>query len=599
MTTPSPTQLAGSVVAVAISADGAALNSAYQIIAVDVWTGVNRLPRARLVISDGDPARATFPISETAALIPGAALVIRLGYGTDTTPVFSGIIQRQGLEISQNGAARLIVEATDKALAMTLARSNAIFTDTTDSAVITKLIEAAGLTANVTATSTSQPAIVQYYASDWDVMMMRAQLNAMVVVVSDGSVTVKPASTGGTPVLALTYGDSILEFQAEMDAATQFSASALQSYAWDPATQKLSTSGSASTAVTTPGNLSSDTLAKVFGINAAPQQTAGTLAAADLTEWSSAELMKSRLAKIRGTVRFQGSALAVPGAMVTLAGLGDRFNGDAYVAGVHHHMSEGLWTTAIEIGLSPDWFSATAHHIMAPPAAGQLPGVANLQTGIILKTDADPDGEFRMQVQLPLLQAGGAGLWARLGSFYASNGIGAEFYPEIGDEVVVAFMDGDPRFPVILGSLYSKKNPPPVTPDTMNNRKSIVTRAKLRVDFFEDLPATEISTPGGQSVRLDDDAKTVTIKDCNGNSITMAAAGITIDSASKITLSAKTDVAITANGKVTVTGTSGVSLAGLTVKAEADTEFEAQGNAGAKLTSPAMVTIQGGLVKIN
>jgi len=420
-----------------------------------------------------------------------------------------------------------------------------------------------------------------------------------VVIAAGGKVTVAPPDTSKPPVLSLTYGESILDFRAAMDASTQYRASAIQSFAWDPATQKIAQSGNASASVSEPGNLTSDDLAKVFGIAQFPQQTAGSVAKDDLTGWSSAELLKARLAKIRGEIRFTGSALAVPGCMVTLAGLGDRFNGNAYVSGVHHHVAEGLWRTNAEIGLSPNWFAAAADDVEAPAAAGLLPAISNLQTGIVQKLDADPDGEFRVQVTLPLLQAGTSGIWARLGSFYASNGIGAEFYPEIGDEVVVAFMNGDPRFPVILGSLYSKKNPPPVPPAAANNQKSIVTRAKLRIDFFEDLPAVEISTPGKQSVRLDDKAGTIVIKDKNSNTITMAAAGITIDSGAKITMNAKTDIAITAQGKLSLKGTAGVAIAGLTIKADADTSFAAQGAAEAKLTSSAMVTIQGGLVKIN
>ena len=598
MTAPSPAQLAGSLVSHAIIAGGQPLDSAWQVVSIDIWTGVNKLPKARLVISDGSPSEASFPISETKALVPGAALAISLGYDEHETPVFSGLVYRQGLDVSQNGPSRLVVDATDPAMAMTLARQNAVFETMSDSQVIEKLIGQAGLKPVVTATSPVQPVTVQYYASDWDLMLIRAQINGMVVTVSDGTVTVAPPDTGQAPVLSLTYGESILDFRAAMDASTQYTAGAIQSFAWDPATQKISTSGQASASVSEPGNLSSDELAKVFGIAQYPQQTGGTLAEADLTGWSSAELLKARLAKIRGEIRFQGNALAKPGCMVALEGLGDRFNGNAYVSGVHHHVSEGLWMTTTHIGLSPQWFSAVAPEVAAPGAAGQLPAVANLQTGLVQKIDGDPDGEFRVQVTLPLLQAA-TPVWARLGSFYASNGIGAEFYPEIGDEVVIAFMNGDPRFPVILGSLYSKKNPPPVPPDAANNQKSIVTRTKLRIDFFEDAPAVEIATPAKQSIRLDDDAGTVTIKDKNGNVVTLAAAGITLDSAAKITLNAKTDIAMTAQGKVSITGTAGVAIAGLTIKADADTSFAAQGSAEAKLTSAAMVTVQGCLVKIN
>jgi Rhs element Vgr protein len=599
MTTPSPETTAGSVVSLAITANGQPLDSSYQVVSVDVWDGVNRLPKARLLISDGDPAAADFPISDTPGLIPGKTLTIALGYDTQTTTVFSGVIYSQGLEVTQNGPSRLVVEATDNAMVMTLARKNAVFENQTDSQVIQSLISAAGLTPKVTSTSSVEPTIVQYYCSDWDLMVMRAQLNAMVVTVGAGTVTVAPPDTSTSPVLTLTYGKSLLDFRAAMDASTQYTASAIKSYAWDPATQAVTESGQPSTDVTTPGNLTSDQLAAVFGVSAYPQQTAGTLATADLTEWSSAELMKACLAKIRGEARFQGSTLVTPGCMVELAGLGDRFNGNGYVSGLHHRMVDGLWTTAIEIGLSPNWFAATASGIAAPGASGQLPPIANLQTGIVVQIADDPDGEFRVLVTLPLLQAGSAGVWARLGSFYASNGFGAEFYPEVNDEVVVAFMNGDPRFPVILGSLYSKKNPPPVPPAADNDQKSIVSREKLRLDFYEKDKAVEILTPGNQSIRLDDNAKTVTIKDMNGNTVTMASGGITLDSNANIALSAKGDITLEAKGNVSISATANASVEGLQVSATAKTTFSAQGQAEAKLGSSGMASVQAPLVKIN
>jgi len=160
-------------------------------------------------------------------------------------------------------------------------------------------------------------------------------------------------------------------------------------------------------------------------------------------------------------------------------------------------------------------------------------------------------------------------------------------------------MNGDPRFPVIIGSLYSKQNPPPVFPDEHNSRKSITTRSGARIDFSEAEPAMEISTPGGQSVRLDDQAGSITIRDRNGSTITMASGGVTIDSAGDIMLKAKGNIAAAAQGKLALTGTVGVAIDGMTIDAVADTSFVAQGSAEATLTSSGMVTIQGAMVKIN
>jgi Rhs element Vgr protein len=590
MGAPSPVQLATTPPVYAISLNGSAIDSTIQVFSIETWTDVNKLPRARLVIYDGSAADEDFPISDTSSFIPGVALEIQLGYGSSQTTVFSGVIHRHGVQASVDGQSRLVVEATDKAMVMTLSRQNAVYQNTTDSSVWGQLISAAGLSSTVTSTSAQYESIVQYYASNWDFLVMRAQLNSMVVTVSAGAVTVAPPSTSGSPVLSLTFGDSILDMSLDMDASTQIASGAIQSFAWDPGSQALVQSGSASASVSTPGNISSATLAQVFNVNPYTQQTMGPLEQSQLTDWSSAELTLSQLSKIRGQVRFQGSALVAPGSMVTLAGIGDRFNGSAYVSGVHHRLAEGFWRTTVQLGLAPDWFVATAPKVPAPGASGQMPPINNVQLGTVKQINQDPAGEYRVLVTLPLLQAqDGAGVWARFGSFYASNGIGSNFYPEIGDEVVLAFLNGDPRYPVVLGSLYSKANPPPYPPTSgsdpaPNNTKSFMTKSKLHIDFIENNPEILITTPANQKVDIDDKAGAITIADKNGNSIVLNSSGITLKSASDITLQASGSISMTADNNVSI---------------NASNAFTAQANASAKVTASGTVQVSGAMVQLN
>jgi Rhs element Vgr protein len=578
MAAPSPTQLANVPPTWAITANGSPLDSTIQVVSIDVWTGVNRLPRARLVMTDGSAADETFPVSETAALIPGAALTIALGYGSTQTQIFSGVIQRHGIEANVNSPSLLVVEATDKAMAMTLARNNAVFQNISDSALCTKLIgNVSGLTPAVTSTSVTHEAIVQYYATDWDLMVMRAEASGMVVMVADATVTVAVPDTSKSAVLMLTWGDSILDFQGEIDAATQLDPSAIKSFAWDPGTQKLLQSSTASASVSTPGNLSSSTLAGVFGVANYYQQSSGALLDSELTDWSSAELLKSQLAKLRGEVRFQGSTLAVTGCMVTLAGLGARFNGDAWVSGVHHQLADGLWRTTCQLGLAPGWFAASAPQITAPGASGQLPPANNIMVGTVKQIHEDPDGEFRVLVTLPLLQATD-GVWARFGSYYASNKIGSDFYPEIGDEVIIAFLSGDPRYPVILGSLYSKVNPPPYTPDDKNSIKSLWTKSGMHIDFVETDPSILITTPKKQNIKIDDKAQSIVITDVTGNTITMDTSGIKIDSPKDITISATGSISMSAGTSFDIkAGTSLSTKASTTTQVNCDGPIQIKG----------------------
>ncbi len=199
--------------------------------------------------------------------------------------------------------------------------------------------------------------------------------------------------------------------------------------------------------------------------------------------------------------------------------------------------------------------------------------------------DQDPAGEFRVLVTLPLLQTqGDLGVWARFGSFYASKGIGSNFYPEIGDEVVLAFLDGDPRYPVVLGSLYSKVNPPPYTPAAANNIKSFMTKSKLHIDFIEDNPEILITTPANQSVDINDKTGAITITDKNGNSITLDSNGITLKSASDITLQASGSIKMTA---------------GANVEISASAAFTAQAQSSAKITATGTVQVSGAMVQLN
>ena len=161
--------------------------------------------------------------------------------------------------------------------------------------------------------------------------------------------------------------------------------SAIKSFAWDASTQKVIQSGPGSVNVKEIGNVSSEQLANVFKVKTFPQQTGASLEKSSLQDWSSAELTKSKLSKIRGTVSFQGSALAVVGKTLQLDGLGDRFNGTAFIGGVHHSIEAGRWISTVEFGLSAEWFAAEAPHISAPEASGQLPPIQGLQTGIVKK----------------------------------------------------------------------------------------------------------------------------------------------------------------------------------------------------------------------
>lgn len=103
---------------------------------------------------------------------------------------------------------------------------------------------------------------------------------------------------------------------------------------------------------------------------------------------------------------------------------------------------------------------------------------------------------------------------------------GTYFFPEAGDEVVVAFENGDTNFPVILGAVWNNQAPPPEQAEASpeNHVRTIVSRSGHELTF-DDRPSGEkvkIKTKGGHELLLDDTPPgKVTLKSRGGIAIEM------------------------------------------------------------------------------
>lgn len=578
-----------------VKVDGTEIDSSYQVARIEVGKAVNRVPYARVSIFDGNSSEQDFPISNLDSFLPGAAIEILAGYNSTEATIFKGVVVSHGIQIKPESS-KLELVCRDESVKMTVGRKNAYFQEKTDSDVISALIGDAGLTADVGTTSVTHPNLSQYYVTDFDFMVMRAEVNGLIVIADDGTVTVKEPDTSTAAVLKLEYGVSILDFDASVNSIDQLTAAT--GYAWDMATQAV-VSGDGSASATTTGNVSSDDLTSVVGLSDYVLQSAGAVTSDELTAWASGKLLKSKLAKVDGSVSFQGSSLVRPGVNISLVGVGARFNGDTYVSATKQIIEDGEWTTEASFGLNFEWFEEETPNVNAPPASGLLASVSGLQTGIVMQIHEDPDGEFRVQVKLPMMQDDSQGVWARYGQFYGTSGAGSFFFPEVDDEVILGFLNDDPRYPVILGSLYSSGRAPAYTPDENNYTKAIVSNEKLKIIFDDENKGIQLITPGGNQMTLNDTDKGITIEDQNGNKLEFSSSGITMESASDMTLKATGNVSIEGGGNVDVKATSNLTLKGMQVEASADTTATVKGSASAELSASGNVTVKGAMVMIN
>lgn len=583
------------LVSFSITSNGSPIDGTYQVISIQVTKDLNKIPRAQIKILDGSASQETFTISSSQDFVPGNEIEVKAGYQGQEQSIFKGIIIKHGISAGQGRGSMLEIECRDKSIKATVARKNAYFTQTTDSDVISQLLGNYGLSADVDSTSPQLKEIIQYYSTDWDFVLSRAEVNGLVVNANAGQVTVKAPNTSASAQLKVTYGDDILEFEAKIDA--QWQLPSVTTNAWDMSSQAVVNSDSSEPSLNSQGNLKGTDLADVIGLSEYDLQTTGVVPQDSLKAWANGKLLKSRLALMRGEVAFQGSSLAEPDTILEIEGVGDRFDGSAYITGVTHRIENGNWITEARFGLPHDWFADTVE-IEAPPASGLLPGMSGLHTAVVKQIDQDPDNEFRVLVTLPMIQSGDDGVWARLSTYYATNSAGFYFYPEVGDEVVVGFMNEDPRFPIILGSVYSSSNAAPFTPDSENGTKAIVTKNQLVVNFDDQNKVITINTPGGNKIVLTDQDEGITIQDQNNNKAEFSSSGITIQSASSMTLKAAESVTIQ-GASISVKADQSVSVQGMSVSLSADTEMKASGSASAEFSSSGQCSVKGSVVMIN
>jgi len=196
----------------------------------------------------------------------------------------------------------------------------------------------------------------------------------------------------------------------------------------------------------------------------------------------------------------------------------------------------------------------------------------------IVTDNKDPEGYGRVQVEYPWLGAGTLSAWARMSTPMAGNAMGWVIYPEVGDEVLIDFVNGNVNEPIILGSLFNGKDKPPYdNADGDNNIRTLVSRS-------------------GHVIEIDDTsgAEKITLRDTSGG------LEIVMDTAEKlISFKSSGDITFKADANWTVEAKDIEMKASANVKQEAGSNFEAKAGANNNIEGGGQVNIKGAMVNMN
>lgn len=586
-----------------IKIDGQVLSSTYEVFKIETFKEINKLSRARVQILGGDYTKNTFDESESALFNAGNEIEIQFSYDQKPVVVFEGIILKHSISISEGYMRRktkskMVIECVDKAVLLKNSFTDTVYTEKTDDQIINNLInKVSGLTSSVESTTYEHPVLPKYNIDDWSFILERAKYNGLLVLNSNNKVTVKDPSVGEiTPEVTITNGGGTLSFEAHLDSNNQYDKIQLEGR--DSFSEEVFTKSGAD-----PNEVVTNTKnnAKIISKKSSPSELNVNLPydvdANELKVLADALTKVSRLQRVSGRTKFKGVLEIDLDTVVALSGFGNRFDGNVYVSAVSHQIEEGRIFTDIEFGLKEDFF--TPKNIFD---RNQLVNsITGLHLGKVLQIHNDPNNQYRIKVELPILNDLGNGIWAKLTQPYTGGGNGGTFFiPEVGAQVVVSFVGNDSRHPVVLGCLYNDSMKPYQSIEEENNFKAFVTKNDLKIQFDEGEKEIMISTPGGNEITLNDENSEITIKDSSNNQIKASSSGIDLKSSGKLNIDASDGISISSGGNITVDAKiNNLSLKGNNISSNATSKFAVDAVSAMNLSSSGIAEIKGSIIKIN
>lgn len=564
-------------VSVGFKVDGQDVDCSDVLVSMETACFAGRVATAKIVLFDNP---SLLEESDSEGFPIGSEVEISIGRDGDLSPVFRGIVSERSLRIGEDQA-EVTVTVRHEAFKMTLERQFVCHEDKKDSDIIGEIAGNYGIKADVGDTPATHEKIVQYNCSDWDFINMRAEASGLVLCTTPDGLVAKEPDLSAEPVMTIANGYTLTRLEIDVNGHDRFKS--ISAEAWNYSSREMDTADADATGGDTEqGTDKTADLASGIGNDAHMLRLLSGQGTPDAMEQMvKAQAMRTGLSRITGKVSALGFAGVKPLDMVALEGVGKRFEGKALVSAVIQSFSRNGWETTLGLGLEDIPFRTRYTDIDSPGADGVTPPTHGLQSAIVEALEGDPQGEERIRVKL--MGSDTTAIWARVAIPYAGDGRGLVFMPEVGDEVIVGFMGGNPSEAVVLGSLHGSAAPPPCDKSDDNDIKTIVTREGVKIEFDDKKKHVVIETPGGNSITVSDDEKSVLVKDQNGNKVTLSSDGIVLDSAK--------DVAVKAKGDVNIEGTN--------VNLKANAQLAAKGSASAEISSSGNTVVKGSIVQIN
>ncbi|MDZ4722106.1 MAG: VgrG-related protein [Roseiflexaceae bacterium] len=538
---------------------------------------------------------------------PGKTIKIESKADGVTDEIFDGEIVELEPDFDST-TQKLHIRAFDRLHRLARGRQVRSFQNVSDGDLVKKMAGEVGLSTKVGPTPQVHEYVLQSNETNLALLQRRAVALGFLLYVDGTKLYFEAPSQASAPI-ELKWGDSLAEFRPRMSTIGQVNEVTVRG--WDPEKKQEVVGKAKDTAskikpkvgVSKSGGEMSKSAFSMEAPYLISNGPIRTQAVANQLAQGYADRFGSKFIEAEGVAG--GNPKIVAGVQVKITAVGDRFSGTYFVTGATHtyNAQEGYTTRFTISGLHPSTLLSTLlpDHQEREPADGLL-------IGIVTDNDDKEKSLGRVKVKFPALSSDHGSYWARVVSVGAGAGRGFQVLPEVNDEVLVGFEQGDINSAYIIGGLWNGKDAPLQKSSGLVKGGKVIWRGfKTRIGHeltFEDDDSKKqitIKTPGGLSIRMSDTDKVIELKSAN-STVKLD------DQGNAVSVDTKGDLKMKATGKVSIQASAGMEIksdTSISIQGNSQVDVKSNGMLGLQGTGPtelkstAILTIQGSLVKIN
>jgi uncharacterized protein involved in type VI secretion and phage assembly len=456
---------------------------------------------------------------------------------------------------------RAVVRGYDRSHRLAAGRHTRTYQGMSVAEIAQQLATEAGLSADVDDTDSTLDHVLQANQSDLEFLYSLARQVGFDCVVDDDTLRFKrptPSSSGPgsgdfftEEPTKLVWNLNLLEFRARVTAVAQVKEVAVRG--WDVAA-KQAVIGSSPVATTNAelALTNADLADKVGGTSLVVVDHPVT------TQEAADELAAARADQV-GSAAFEATAVALgspalkAGTAVSISGVDRALEGKWVISAARHEFGAGTYQTFLEFtGRQDRSLPGVLTGGSTPGGPGRIPGVV---VAVVTDND-DPEALGRVRVQFPWLADDAESWWARIAAPGAGKDSGVVWMPEVGDEVLVAFLHGDVSHPVVIGGLWNGRDVIPFDYGSDLDQgkvtyRGFTSRTGHKLTFWESSSESSIQllTKGGAvNVVLDEEKREVRI-----------------ETTGKVVIEAQQDVEIKAGGSMKLEASGQMTLKGASI----------------------------------